>query len=61
MNAIDKKNFPNATKFQYASEGPFSQHTPDQVFPVFTIIEMICYMGWVKVAECLLNPFGGKR
>ena len=27
-------------------------------FPIFTFIEFICFMGWIKVAEALLNPFG---
>ena len=27
-------------------------------FPVFTVLEFISYMGWIKVAETLLNPFG---
>ena len=22
------------------------------------MVEFICYMGWIKVAETLLNPFG---
>ena len=26
--------------------------------PFFTLIEFICYFGWIKVAEELLNPFG---
>ena len=26
--------------------------------PVFTIIEFIGYIGWIKVAETLLNPWG---
>jgi hypothetical protein len=26
--------------------------------PVFTIIEFIAYLGWIKVAETLLNPWG---
>ena len=43
----------------YSSAGPFSGHTPDIVFPFFTVIELICYMGWIQVAESLLNPFGG--
>ena len=58
-NAIDKENFPNVTTFPYG-KAPFDEHTPGYVFPVFTVIEMICYMGWIKVAESLLNPFGGK-
>ena len=28
------------------------------VVPFFTILEFIAYMGWIKVAETLLNPFG---
>ena len=56
---IDKENFPNVTIVAYSSEAPFDKHTPGLVFPVFTLIEMVCYMGWIKVAESLLNPFGG--
>ena len=26
--------------------------------PVFTVIEFIAYLGWIKVAETLLNPWG---
>ena len=57
---MDNKHFPNVTQFPYASDGPFANHTPGYVFPTFTLIEMVCYMGWIKVAESLLNPFGGK-
>ena len=60
-DAVDNKHFPDVKQFPYASDGPFANHTPGYVFPTFTIIEMICYMGWIKVAESLLNPFGGKR
>ena len=28
------------------------------VVPIFTIFEFIGYLGWIKVAETLLNPFG---
>ena len=28
------------------------------VVPFFTILEFVAYMGWIKVAETLLNPFG---
>jgi hypothetical protein len=27
-------------------------------FPLMTILQMVCFMGWLKVAECLLNPLG---
>ena len=31
----------------------------DLYLPVFTILKFIFYIGWLKVAETLLNPFGG--
>ena len=43
---------------QVATDSPFDEHTPDFYIPVFTILEFICYSGWIKVAETLLNPFG---
>uniref|UniRef100_A0ABD2XS31 Bestrophin homolog n=1 Tax=Trichogramma kaykai TaxID=54128 RepID=A0ABD2XS31_9HYME len=30
----------------------------DIYFPIFTTLEMFFYMGWLKVAETLINPFG---
>lgn len=30
----------------------------DLYFPFFTFLEYFFYMGWLKVAECLVNPFG---
>ena len=57
-NAVDKESFPNVTIFPYG-KAPFDNHTPGYYIPVFTIIEMVCYIGWIKVAESLLNPFGG--
>ncbi|XP_055530851.1 bestrophin-4 isoform X2 [Wyeomyia smithii] len=30
----------------------------DQYFPVFTTLQFFFYMGWLKVAESLINPFG---
>uniref|UniRef100_A0A914VG12 Bestrophin homolog n=1 Tax=Plectus sambesii TaxID=2011161 RepID=A0A914VG12_9BILA len=30
----------------------------DLYFPFLTVIELIIYMGWMRVAESLLNPFG---
>ena len=60
-NLVDDENFPNVTHLAYASTEPYNHHTPDEVFPFFPFIEVLCYMGWVKVAESLLNPFGGKE
>lgn len=30
----------------------------DLYFPIFTILQFFFYMGWLKVAEVLINPFG---
>jgi predicted membrane chloride channel (bestrophin family) len=30
----------------------------DLYFPVFTTLQFFFYMGWLKVAETLINPFG---
>ena len=42
----------------YSKNEPYRSHTPDFVVPFFTMIEFFCYMGWIKVAQSLLNPFG---
>ena len=46
------------TGIHFSSKPPFDDHTPDIIVPWFTMVEFICYMGWIKVAETLLNPFG---
>ena len=50
-------NFINAT-ISYSPNPPFDAHGPDMMIPVHTLVELLCYMGWIKVAETLLNPFG---
>ena len=40
------------------SSDPFKNHTPDFYIPFFTLAEFFCYVGWIKVAGTLLNPFG---
>ena len=42
----------------FAVTGPYANHSPDMYVPVFTIFEFICFVGWIKVADELLNPFG---
>ena len=39
-------------------KAPYSDHSPDLIFPFFTVVEFLCYMGWIKVAKGLLNPYG---
>ena len=55
--AADHTLFPNMT-IPFSHTIPFVNHTPDFYVPFFTLAEFFCYMGWVKVAETLLNPFG---
>ena len=33
-------------------------HNLDLYVPIFTILQFVFYMGWLKVAESLVNPFG---
>jgi hypothetical protein len=35
-----------------------SGHEIDLVIPWFTFLQFFFYMGWIKVAEALINPFG---
>ena len=53
----DNTTFPNIP-ISFSSKEPYMNHTPDMYIPVFSILEFICYMGWIKVAETLLNPWG---
>ena len=57
----DFKTFPNITTDEtgfFSNSEPMSNHTPYLYFPFFTVLEFVSYMGWIKVAETLLNPFG---
>ncbi|KAK8383874.1 hypothetical protein O3P69_015965 [Scylla paramamosain] len=36
----------------------YPKNTIDFYFPIFTILQFFFYMGWLKVAESLVNPFG---
>ncbi|XP_066990016.1 bestrophin-2-like [Macrobrachium rosenbergii] len=36
----------------------YDGHTIDIYFPIFGILQLMVYVGWIKVAEALLNPFG---
>ncbi|VDM17089.1 unnamed protein product [Wuchereria bancrofti] len=40
------------------SENAKNKSTLDMYLPVMTIIQFVFYMGWLKVAEAMLNPFG---
>ncbi|XP_037802450.1 bestrophin-2-like isoform X2 [Penaeus monodon] len=44
-------------QFLDTSQG-YEKHKIDFYVPIFTLLQFIFYVGWLKVAESLLNPFG---
>jgi len=54
---LDFETFPHIN-VTFSNVSPFKMHTPDFYFPFFTFVELLSYLGWIKVAETLLNPFG---
>ena len=46
-----------ATMMGYQYIGP-KELAYEYNFPVFASLEFIFYVGWLKVAETLINPFG---
>merc|ERR1711860_472380 len=52
------KKYPSTLMISYSSSKLFDAHTPNFIIPVFTMVEYLLYVGWLKVAETLLNPFG---
>ena len=56
-NFRDNEVFPTLN-ITFSTVDPFKNHSPDVYVPIFTILEFIGYMGWIKVAETLLNPWG---
>ena len=60
LDDIDDETFPslNNTISIAASNSVFKPHSPDLYVPFFTLFELFAYLGWIKVAESLLNPFG---
>ena len=55
---IDHDIFIHMNFTSISLEQPYNSFTPDMKMPLFTIMEFIAYMGWIKVADSLLNPFG---
>lgn len=41
-----------------SDSNPANYNYIDLYFPVFTTLQFFFYMGWLKVAESLINPFG---
>lgn len=36
----------------------YASRNIDYIFPIFTVLQFLFYVGWLKVAEALLNPYG---
>ena len=36
-------------EIEFSNTEPYKEHTPYMIFPYFTILEFISYMGWIKV------------
>ncbi|KAG5333748.1 BEST4 protein, partial [Acromyrmex heyeri] len=45
-------------QFVEHSNGTGKYEEPDMYFPFFTTLQFCFYIGWLKVAEVLINPFG---
>lgn len=45
-------------QFVPRSDGAHQVEEPDMYFPFFTALQFCFYVGWLKVAEVLINPFG---
>ena len=52
---LDNTTFNASDIVTSIEKSAYKPHTPDLYFPFFTIVEFLCYMGWIKVAESLLN------
>lgn len=54
---LNQSTFP-VVNLTFPTSDPLKAHTPDLIIPIFSNIEFLTYMGWIKVAETLMNPFG---
>lgn len=61
MHAIDLFVFPRLPIMasQYTGSDLNSMKAVNIVFPLGTVMELLCYVGLLKVAEEIKNPFGG--
>jgi hypothetical protein len=55
--SLNTDTFPTLN-ITFSTDDTCLHHTPDIYIPIFGILEFIGYMGWIKVAETLLNPWG---
>ena len=43
---------------KYATDIPFKNHTPNIYIPFHVVLVMFAFLGWIKLAICLLYPYG---
>ncbi|XP_008188143.1 bestrophin-4 [Acyrthosiphon pisum] len=55
---LDKPVVPLANLKHQTETNSANYNYIDLYFPVFTTLQFFFYMGWLKVAESLINPFG---
>lgn len=55
---LDKPVMPLANLKHQTESNSANYNYIDLYFPVFTTLQFFFYMGWLKVAESLINPFG---
>ncbi|CAI6353889.1 unnamed protein product [Macrosiphum euphorbiae] len=55
---LDKPVMPLANLKHQTETNSANYNYIDLYFPVFTTLQFFFYMGWLKVAESLINPFG---
>eukprot|EP00102_Acyrthosiphon_pisum_P008689 XP_003245657.1 PREDICTED: bestrophin-1-like isoform X2 [Acyrthosiphon pisum] len=58
---LDEPVVPLANLKHQTETNPANYNYIDLYFPVFAILQFLIYMGWLKVAESLINPFGDDR
>lgn len=55
---LEKPLVERLTTAKQSGSSPPNYNYIDLYFPVFTTLQFFFYMGWLKVAESLINPFG---
>ena len=55
-NTLNNNSTVNGTHQQYSDSFDFNYL--DLYFPFFLTLQFAFYVGWLKVAETLINPFG---
>jgi len=58
MHGYNRFSFKIYFRKEPRSSGKFGVEELDLILPIFTVLQFLFYIGWLKVAESLVNPFG---